>query len=79
MSSTFDTIIIKGPIEILENKLPQEEIRIARLPLSNTSLDMKTKGIETEGFQSNKRSPQGDRISRIFFNIYLEDSLRHAH
>ena len=39
---------------------------------------MKIKGIEIESFQSNKGSPQGDRVSENFFNIYLEDSLQHV-
>ena len=44
----------------------------------STSLDMKIKGIEIESFQSNKGSPQGYRVSENFFNIYLDDSLRHV-
>ena len=50
-------------------------MRIASLLLSNTSLDIKIKGFDTECFESNIKSPQGNSISRIFFNIYLEDSL----
>ena len=47
------------------------------LLLSNASLDIKTKS-ETESFQRNKELPQGDSISGILFNVYLEDSLRRA-
>ena len=46
--------------------------------LSNTFLDIKVKEVETESFQSNKGSPPGDSISRIFLNRNLEDSLRRA-
>ena len=74
MSSAFHTVIRIDLIEILENILPEDEVGMARLLHSNTS----TKGGETESFQSNKGSPQGESISRIFFNIFLEDSLRRA-
>ena len=47
---------------------------MAHLLLSNTSLDIKIK-VDTEHFQSNEGLPQGDSLSGIFFNIYLEDSL----
>ena len=49
-------------------------MRIASLLLSNTSLNIKIK-IFWQCFENNNESPQGDSISRIFFNIYLEDSL----
>ena len=71
MSSTFHKIIRKDLTEILENILPKEEVRMARLLLSNTSLDIKIKGVETESLQSKKVSSQGDSISGIFLNIYL--------
>ena len=32
-------------------------------------------GVKTENFQSNIGSPQGDGISGILFNIYLEDTI----
>ena len=49
---------------------------MVRLLLSNTTLEIKISGIETEEFVSNIGSPQGDGISGILFNIYLEDYLR---
>ena len=78
MSSTFDTTNRKELIEILANILPEDEVRITCLLLSNTSLDIKIKGVETKCFQSNKGSPKGDSISGIVFNIYLENNLRRA-
>ena len=58
MSSPFDRIIRKDLIEILQDMLPEDEVRMARLLLNNTSLDIKIKGVETESFQSNKGSSQ---------------------
>ena len=78
MWSTFDKIIRKDLIEILENIMPEDEVKMARLLLSSIHLDIKIKVIETESFQSHKGSPQGDCISGTFFDMYLEDSLRHA-
>ena len=51
-------------------------VRMIRLLLSNTSLDIKLRGAETESFVSNVGSPQGDVRSGVLFNIYLEDALR---
>ena len=76
MSSAFDTIIREELINILENILHEGEVRMVRLLLSNTTLEIKISGIETEEFVSNIGSPQGDGISGILFNIYLEDCLR---
>ena len=49
---------------------------MCRILLSHTTLDVKINGVETEKFESNLGSPQGDGISGMFFNIYLEESLR---
>ena len=58
--------------------MPEDEVKMARLLLSSIHLDIKIKVIETESFQSHKGSPQEDCISGTFFDIYLEDSFRHA-
>ena len=76
MTSVFDTIRRDDLINILETIIGEDEVRFARLLLSNTTLDVKMNGVKTENFQSNIGSPQGDGISGILFNIYLEDTLR---
>ena len=76
MSSAFDTIIREELVKILEQILHEDEMRMCRLLLSQTTLDVKINDVETEKFESNIGSPQGDGISGIFFNIYLEESLR---
>jgi hypothetical protein len=47
-----------------------------RMLLSNTTLEVRMKDATTQPFASNVGSPQGDAISGILFNIYLEDALR---
>ena len=78
MSSAFDIITRKDLIEIVENQVPEDKVRMTRFLLSNTSLDIKIKGVETESFCSNKGSPQGNSINGIVFIIYQEDSHRRA-
>ena len=76
MTSAFGNIRRDDLINILETIIGEDEVRFARLLLSNTTLDVKMNGVKTENFQSNIGSPQGDGISGILFNIYLEDTLR---
>ena len=76
MSVAFDTIKREELLEILSTIIGDDELRMIRLLLSNTTLDVKMNGVETTKFQSNIGSPQGDGISGVLFNIYLEPSLR---
>ena len=76
LSSAFDTINREELISILTKIVDKDALRMIRLLLSNTSLDIKMKGASTEPFDSNIGSPQGDAISGVLFNIYLEDALR---
>ena len=76
MSAAFDTIKRAELLEILSTIIDDDEVRMIRLLLSNTTLDIKMNGVDTSKFQSNIGSPQGDGISGILFNIYLEHSLR---
>ena len=67
MSSAFDTIIREDLIKVLENILHEDEVRMVRLLLSNTTLDIKISGVDTEEFLSNIGSPQGGGISGTLF------------
>ena len=78
LSAAFDTINREELLAILTNIINEDEMRMARLLLSNTTLDIKLKGAKTSPFDSNVGSPQGDGISGVFFNVYLEDALRRA-
>ena len=47
MSSAFDTIIREDLIKVLENILHEDEVRMVRMLLSNTTLDIKISGVDT--------------------------------
>ena len=77
MSSAFDTIHRDKLLKIVETFLDDDEIRIIRVLLSNTILQIKTtNGVKCEPFISTVGSPQGDGISGMLFNIYFESALR---
>lgn len=76
MSSAFDTIDRTKLVEIVESFLNEDEARIVRRLLSNTTLEVRVKGAETKPFISNVGSPQGGSISGPLFEIYFEHSLR---
>ena len=76
LSAAFDTIKRDELLNILGTILGDDEVRMIRLLLSNTTLDVKMSDAETQPFKSNVGSPQGDAISGVLFNIYLEDALR---
>ena len=76
MSSAFDTIWIDKLTEITEEFLEEDEMRIIRVLLSDTNLEIKIQGADTKPFKSNIGSPQGDAVSGPFSTIYLEHYLR---
>jgi hypothetical protein len=76
MSSAFDTINRKKLLEIAERIMDEDGQRMLRVLLSNTTVEIRIKGAETEPFTSNIGSPQGDSYSGPQFTMYFEDSLR---
>jgi hypothetical protein len=56
-------LLKKRRIHILEMIVGQDEVRMIRLLLSNTSLELKVNGVTPGRFESNVGSPQGDMIS----------------
>ena len=76
-SWAFDTIKRSKLIQIINEFLEEDEIRMIRYLLSNTIVKPKINraSVETE-FRSNIGTPQGDSISPILFTIYLEKALR---
>ena len=76
MTSAFDTIRRTTLIEILQSFLDEDEVRMIRILLSNTVLEIKTKGAPSSPFTTNIGSPQGDGLSGCLFTIYLEKALR---
>ena len=76
MSSAFDTIKREKLIEIINTFLDEDDTRIIRFLLTNTTLEIKMNNVETQTFESNIGSPQGDGLSGTLFNVYFEYVLR---
>ena len=76
MSAAFDTIIRVRMIAILSTFLDEDEVRMIRYLLSNTTLKIKIDGANTTPFRSNIGSAQGDGLSGKLYTIYFEASLR---
>ena len=75
MSSAFDTIYKDQLINIAEEILDEDEVRIIRVLLSDTTLEVKINKAESSPFTSNIGSPQGDSISGPLFTLYLNKAL----
>ena len=76
MSSAFDTIHRDKLLKIVENILNEDELRILRVLLADTTLEIKIQNAEACPFASNIGSPQGDSISGSLFTIYLNHALQ---
>ena len=76
MSSAFDTIWRDKLIEINEEFLDKNEMRILRVLPSGTNLEIKIQGADTKPCKSNIGSPKGDAASGPFFTTYFEYYLR---
>ena len=76
MSSAFDTIHRDKLIEVAEEILDEDEVRILRLLLTETKLEAKIENAEANVFESNIGSPQGDSISGPLFTIYFNNALK---
>ena len=75
MSSAFDTINRQKLITVLETFLADDDVRIIRVLLSNTSLSLRVNN-ETTSVDTIIGTPQGDSLSPVLFVIYLEAALR---
>ena len=76
MNSDFDTLKRRNLIEILELFPREDKIRIIRMLLSNTTLDIKSSSNISNPFDTNLVSLQGDGLSGFLFIIYLGKALR---
>ena len=79
MTSAFHTIKRTKLIEILESFLRHDEIRIIRMLLSNTTLDIKSSSNISNIFDANISSPEDDGLTGCFFIIYFEKALHTLH
>ena len=78
MSRAFDTINRSKLMSVLESVpgLTDDDRRLVRILLANTSISVHVNGISTTPFVSTIGSPQGDALSPILFAIYLEAAVR---
>ena len=76
ITSAFDIIERTSLIEILQSFLREDEIRIIRIILSNTTLDIKLSSNISNPLDTNVGSPQRDGLTGCLFIIYLEKALR---
>ena len=79
MSAAFDTIDRKQLLQLLTNLVTEDEKRIIQFLLSNTTLNVKVSGANTEEpFLTNIGTPQGDSLCPVLFIIYLEQALKNV-
>ena len=76
LSSAFDTINRKKPIEILSTIIPESELKVIELFLTNTTLAIRYNKNTCESFTTNIECPQGDALSPVFFTVYLEACMK---
>ena len=76
MSSTFGTIQRDQLIDIAKEILNEDEIRILRVLLAETTLKVRVVNVQTTTFESKIGSPQGDSISGPLFTIYFNNALQ---
>lgn len=77
MSAAFDTINRAKLLEIYEEIANEDENRLVKTLLTNTTLQIQIPGHDAPvPFNSNVGSPQGDGVSGINFDVYLENALR---
>ena len=63
-------------LDILQTFLGESEMRIIRLLLADTSLELRLSTGECHAFATSIGTPQGDSLSPVLFTIYLEAALR---
>lgn len=78
MSSAFDITNREDLAQIIKTNFDEDVYRITKILLSNTTLGIKFRYTKTSSFVNNKGLKQGDGISGILFNVYLEGSPRRA-
>ena len=76
MSAAFDTVDRNRLLEIAEGVLDEDGLRMLRVLLSDTTIEVRVKGAESKPFKSNVGSPQGDSYSGPQFTMYFEVALR---
>ena len=76
LSRAFDTIDREKLLEVLCTFLSEDEVRMILLLLKDTTMQLRFNQELSEAFLTNIGITQGDGLSPILFNIYLEAALR---
>ena len=75
MSSAFDTMERNKLLEVVSGFMSEDNQRILRMLLSETSVEIQIKGAKT-AYKSNIGGPQGDSYSGPQFTTYFENTLK---
>ena len=77
MTAAFDTIDRQKLLSIYREIINDDEVRMVKSLISDTTLEIKIPDCENSTrFTSNIGSPQGDGISGVHFNVYLENAMK---
>ena len=76
MSSAFDTMERNKLLEVVRGFMGEDNQRILRILLSETSIEIQIKGVKPTAFKSNIGGPQGDSYSGPQFTTYFENTLK---
>jgi exonuclease III len=76
MSKAFDSINRELLLKILKDIIPEDELRIIRYLLSETTLEAKIEGKYGDKIKTTIGTPQGDALSPVLFIVYLEAAMR---
>ena len=76
LSKAFDTIRRDLLMSVCESFLDEDELRMIRLLLANTSLSIRVGRTLSQSFDTTIGTPQGDSLSPVLFSIYLDGALR---
>ena len=78
MTQTFHTIKREKLIAIMEEaNLSEDDIKLVKYLLTNTTLQVKINKCASEWFLTNKGAFQGDSISGALFILYLSGAMKH--
>ena len=78
MTSAFDTVKRSTILRLLEDAgCSQDDVRLVRLLLANTTVRVRVNGVKSTVFISTKGAFQGDSLSGNLFTLTLAGSLNH--
>ncbi|GMF35540.1 unnamed protein product [Phytophthora fragariaefolia] len=76
LARAFDTIDREKLLDVLRTFLEDDDIRLIKLLLVDTTLSLRTRSTTLPPFCSNIGTPQGDSLSPVLFVVYLDAAFR---